>query len=125
VTFTAATSLLAVEKQSQQRHGHIDEMIGKARNIFCYMEPRVSVSSQALRSLETIRNQITDDTEIRILNNAEESVMPSVEQRMDDSFGNLGDLDSFDWLANPSALLSRQTPGLDMSWLTGSDAWLS
>jgi hypothetical protein len=125
VTFTAATSLLAVEKHSQHRHGLIDKMLGKARNIFRYMEPRVPVSSQALRSLETIRDQITDDTELRILNNAEESVMPSVEQHTDGPFGNIGDLDSFDWLANPSALLSRQTPGLDMSWLTGSDAWFS
>lgn len=100
-------------------------MIGKSRNIFRCMEPRVPVSSQALRCLETIRYRVASDTGTHILNNAEGSVMPSVEEYVDDPFGGVGDLDPFDWLANPSALLSRQTPGLDMSWLTGSDAWFS
>jgi hypothetical protein len=65
--------------------------------------------------LETIRVSIAAENEIR-----SEPLLASVEQGIDSGFG---DLDSIDWLANPSALLSRQTPGLDMSWLTGSDVW--
>jgi hypothetical protein len=126
VTFTAVTSLLAIKKSAtlhtRELHEHIDTMIEQSRQIFLYMAPRVPISAQALRSLETIRAQITAETEFRNLNNNGESLLPSVEQGIDSGFG---DLNSFDWLANPSALLSRQTPGLDMSWLTGSDIWFS
>jgi hypothetical protein len=117
--------MLAVEKYTQRLREKIDKMIEISHEIFRYMEPRVPVSSQALRSLETIRYRVAADTETHVPNNTEGSVMPSVEQNMDGPFGGVGDLDPFDWLANPSALLSRQTPGLDMSWLTGSDAWFS
>jgi hypothetical protein len=120
------TSLLAIKKSAtlhtRELHEHIDTMIEQSRQIFLYMAPRVPISAQALRSLETIRAQITAETEFRNLNNNGESLLPSVEQGIDSGFG---DLNSFDWLANPSALLSRQTPGLDMSWLTGSDIWFS
>jgi len=127
VTFTAATSLLAVEKcvsgRARQLQQTIDKMIETSRQIFRYMEPRVPISSQALRSLQAIRFQVA--TEIQALHYDEESVLHSVEQDIDDSSESLGGLDPFDWLANPSALLSRQTPGMDMSWMAGSDAWLS
>jgi len=129
VTFTAVTSLLAIEKcvskRAQQLQQSIDNMIEKSRHIFRHMEPRVPISSKALDSLDTIRSQAVARTEIEILDNVEGSVMPSVEQDIDSSTGGLEGLDPFDWLANPSALLSRQMPGLDMSWLVGSDAWLS
>jgi hypothetical protein len=46
-------------------------------------------------------------------------------QGIDSGLAGFGDIDSFDWLANPSALLSRQTPGLDLSWMTGSGDWFS
>lgn len=125
MTFTAVTSLLAVEKYTRQRREHIDKMIEKSRQIFRYMEPRVPISSKALNSLHVIRSQITIETDIRMRDDAEGSVIPSVEQDIDGSLRSLEGLDPFDWLENPSALLSRQTPGLDMSWLTGSDTWVS
>jgi len=129
VTFTAVTSLLAIEKcvskRAQQLQQSIDNTIEKSRQIFRYMEHRVPISSKALNSLGTIRSQAIARTEVQILDNVEGSVMPSVEQDIDGSMGGLEGLDPFDWLANPSALLSRQMLGLDMSWLTGSDAWSS
>lgn len=125
MTFTAVTSLLAVEKYTRQRREHIDKMIEKSRQIFRYMEPRVPISSKALNSLQSIRSQVAIETEIRMRDDAEGSVIPSVEQDLDGSLDSLGGLDTFDWLANPTALLSRQTSRLDMSWLAGSDVWLS
>lgn len=125
MTFTAVTSLLAVEKYTRQHREHIDNMIEKSRQIFRYMESRVPVSSKALNSLHTIRSQVAVETDIRSLNDAEGSVMRSVEQDTSGQFGTLGDLEQFDWLANPTALLSRHTPGLDMSWLAGSEAWFT
>jgi hypothetical protein len=115
------TSLLAIEKSGAANllalHESIEPMIEQSRQIFLYMEPRVPISSQALDSLETIRLSIAAENELRSLDTEEEPLLASVE--------GFGDIDTFDWLANPSALLSRQTPGLDMSWLTGSDIWFS
>ena len=125
MTFTAVTSLLPVEKYTRQRREHIDKMIEKSRQIFRYMEPRVPISSKALNSLHSIRSQVAIETEIRMRDDAEGSVIPSVEQDIDGSLDSFGGLGTFDWLANPTALLSRQTPGLNMSWLAGSDAWLT
>jgi hypothetical protein len=99
-------------------------MIEQSRQIFQYMEPRLPISSQALRSLEAIKGQIAIDTG-RNPDTVEQSLTSVEEQGIDSGLGGLGDIDSFDWLANPSALLSGQTPGLDMSWLTGSDGWFS
>ena len=125
MTFTAVTSLLPVEKYTRQRREHIDKMIEKSRQIFRYMEPRVPISSKALNSLQSIRSQVAIEIEIRMRDDAEGSVLPSVEQDLDGSLDSLGGLDTFDWLANPTAWLSRQTSRLDMSWLAGSDVWLS
>jgi hypothetical protein len=129
VTFTAVTSLLAINKsgaaQTLSLHEHTDTMIEQSRQIFHFMESRVPISSQALQSLKIVRYHIAVETGFPNLNTIEEPLMSSVEQGIDSGLGVLGDLDSFDWLANPSALLSRQTPGLDMSWLTGSDVWFS
>jgi hypothetical protein len=126
VAFTAVTSLLAIKKHNIPRvrelHAHIQNMIERSRQIFQYMEPRIPICTQALRSLETISSQIAAETGNRDLNIGEQSLMPSEEQGIDSG---LGDLDSFDWLANPTALLSKHTPGLDMDWLTGSDVWFS
>ena len=99
-------------------------MIKQSYRIFQYMEPRLPISSQALKSLHELRCQVTLEIEYRALDDAEESVMPSVERNTSGSLEGVADID-FDWLTNPSALLSRQSPGLDMSWLAGSDAWLS
>lgn len=125
MTLTAVTSLLAVETYTRQRRERIDKMLEKSRQIFRYMEPRVPIASKALNSLHVIRSQITIETDIRIRDDAEGSVIPSVERDIDGSLGSLQGLDPFDWLENPSALLSRQTPRPDMSWLTGSDTWVS
>jgi hypothetical protein len=88
------------------------------------MEPRLPISSQALRSLEAIKGQIAIATG-RNPDTVEQCLTSIEGHGIDSGLGGSGDLDSFDWLANPSALLSRQTPGLDMSWLTGSDGWFS
>jgi hypothetical protein len=83
------------------------------------------ISTQALQSLEAIICQVANETEMPSLKTAGGSLVPSVEQHTDGSLGDFGELDAFDWLANPSALLSRQTPGLDISWLTGPGDWFS
>jgi hypothetical protein len=88
------------------------------------MEPRLPISSQALRSLEAIRGQIAVDTG-RNPDIVEQRLMSIEGQGIDSGLAGFGDIDSFDWLANPSALLSRQTPGLDLSWMTGSGDWFS
>ena len=84
--------MLAVEKYTQRLREKIDNMIEISHEIFRHMEPRVPVSSQALRSLETIRYRVAADTETHVLNNTEGSIMPSVEQNMDGPFGGVGDL---------------------------------
>jgi hypothetical protein len=126
VAFTAVTSLLAVKKhniaQVRELHVHIENMIERSRQIFRYMEPRIPICTQALHSLEIINGQIAIQIGNRDLITGAQSVVHSEEQGID---GGLGDLDSFDWLANPTALLSRQTTGLDMSWLTGSSDWFN
>jgi hypothetical protein len=124
VTFTVVTSVLAIEKYKPQPGDHIENMLQNARRIFRYMEPSLPISTQALRSLEAIKGQIAIDTG-RNLDTAQQCLMSIEGQGIDSELAGFDDLGSFDWLANPCASLSRQTPGLDMSWLTGPGDWFS
>ncbi|KAI4843951.1 hypothetical protein E4T44_06467 [Aureobasidium sp. EXF-8845] len=121
MTFTAITSLLAIEKHIPDSGESFETTIEECRQIFRYMEPRVSISSRALKSLEIIRHKSPSNPEIQRMN----ILIPAGEQGIDSGLGGSGNFDSFDWLANPSALLSRQTPGFNMSWMTDSGDWIS
>ncbi|KAI4752471.1 hypothetical protein E4T51_14367 [Aureobasidium sp. EXF-12344] len=131
MTFTAATSLLGNKRSApvQARHLHerIDNKMKDSRQILRYMNlgSNVSVASQALHSLDALEDEIVQEMTTRCRNLAMSHVLTSVEQDAGNTLENLEDVDGFDWLANPSALLSMQTPGLDMSWLAGADSWLS
>lgn len=131
VTFTAATSLLGIKRsapvQTRDLHERIDNKMKDSRQILRYMnlESNVSVSSQALHSLDALEDEIAQEMTTRCRNLAMSHVLTSVEQDAGNTLENLEDVDGFDWLANPSAVLSMQTPGLDMSWLAGADSWLS
>ncbi|CAD0084333.1 unnamed protein product, partial [Aureobasidium vineae] len=130
MTFTAATSLLAIKKSASMplfelHEPLVDSLLRVSRHILQNMSQRVLVSVRAVRFLNTLENQIALQN-ARPQRIAEATVVPSVEQDLDDHpLESFGDLDDFDWLVNPSALLSRQSPGLDMSWLEGADSWLS
>lgn len=129
--FTAATSLLAIKRcatvQKQGLHERIDNKIEESRQILRHMRLSIdmSIASQALHSLEVLDSQISQEIKSRSLNPVAGIVLPSVEQNVDVALETFGELNDFDWLANPSALLSMQTLGSDMSWLAGSDLWLS
>ncbi|KAK6002159.1 hypothetical protein QM012_001797 [Aureobasidium pullulans] len=131
MTFTAATSLLGIKKsapvQTQDLHERIDKMMESSRQILRYMnvEMNMSIAAQALHSLDVLEKQIAHELVSGSRVPDASPVLPSAEQNIVDTLDSFGDLDDFDWLANPSALLSMQTPGLDMSWLAGSDLWLS
>ncbi|KAG9530803.1 hypothetical protein KCU93_g2329, partial [Aureobasidium melanogenum] len=131
MTFTAATSLLGIKRsapvQTRDLHERIDNKMKDSRQILRYMNlgSNVSVASQALHSLEGLEDEIAQEMTTRCRNLAMSHVLTSVEQDAGNTLENLEDVDGFDWLANPSALLSMQTPGLDMSWLAGADSWLS
>ncbi|KAG9563507.1 hypothetical protein KCU71_g6540, partial [Aureobasidium melanogenum] len=131
MTFTAATSLLGIKKfapiQTRDLHERIDNKMKNSRQILHYMnlELNVIIASQALHSLDALEDQIAQEMTTRCRNPAAGMVLTSVEQDADNTLEGFEDLDGFDWLANPSALLSMQTPGLDMSWLGVADSWLS
>lgn len=132
VTFTAATSLLGIKRSApaQTRELHeriINDNMEKSREILRYMslDSNVSVASHALQSLDTLEDEIAQEMTTRCQSSATTMQVTSAEQDVNDSLESIVDLDGFDWLANPSAMLSMQTPGLDMSWLAGSDPWLS
>ncbi|KAG9666292.1 hypothetical protein KCU99_g9808, partial [Aureobasidium melanogenum] len=131
MTFTAATSLLGIKRsapvQTRDLHERIDNKMKDSRQILRYMNlgSNVSVASQALHSLDALEDEIAQEMTTRCRNLAISHVLTSVEQDADNTLDNLENLDGFDWLANPSAVLSMQTPGLDMSWLAGANSWLS
>lgn len=131
MTFTAATSLLAIKRcataQAQGLYERIDNKVEDSRQILRYIGLSIdmSIASQALHSVEVLDSQISQEIASRSRNPIAGTELPSVEQDIDVALESLGDLNDFDWLANPSALLSMQTPGSDMSWLAGSGSWLS
>ncbi|KAH0361842.1 hypothetical protein KCU65_g8464, partial [Aureobasidium melanogenum] len=131
MTFTAATSLLGIKRcapvQTRDLHERIDNEMEKSRQIlrYMYLDSNVSVASQALQSLDALENEIAQEMTTRCRSLATTMQVTSAEQDVNDTLESIVNLDGFDWLANPSAMLSMQTPGLDMSWLAGSDSWLS
>ncbi|KAI5195672.1 hypothetical protein E4T39_08141 [Aureobasidium subglaciale] len=124
MTFTAATSLLGLKRYAATRrpilNTRIDLSIQKSYHILRCMEPSVPVSTQSLHSLELLDRRITESAGGR-RDVFEQNLTPVMEQMND--MTSIEGFDDFDWLANPSAMLSQQM--LDSEWLGDSSAWFS
>lgn len=133
VTFTAATSLLAISKsRSKSSFPSIDFDIDVGVNIdhslqHCYrilgtLEQSIAVSSQAVRSLQNLERKIAVEKEITTRSTHEMFIPRDMEQGEDLSQG-LEGLEEFDWWVNPSAWLSRQVDGLEGEGF-GDGGWM-
>ncbi|CAD0111314.1 unnamed protein product, partial [Aureobasidium uvarum] len=130
MTFTAATSLLAIKRcasaQTQKLHEAIDNKIKWSHHILHYIGLTMPISLQALHSLQALDSHVAVEIAPKTQDSVVGTVVPTVERDIGDStLVGFGEMDDFDWLANPSVLLSRQSPGFDWDWLEVSDSWLS
>ncbi|KAI5237933.1 hypothetical protein E4T43_07757 [Aureobasidium subglaciale] len=124
MTFTAATSMLAIKRYASTRQpvlvSSIDVCIQKSYHILQYMESSVPISTQSLHSLQLLDRHINESVGGR-RSIAEQNFTPVMGQMTD--MTSIEDFDDFDWLANPSAMLSQQMLGSE--WLGDSGAWFN
>lgn len=136
VTFTAATSLLAISKSRSKScfpsigydidvDVNIDQSLQHCYHILGTLEQSIAVSSQAVRSLQNLELTINMEKEITTRSTHEMFVPRDMEQGEDLSQGleGLEGLEEFDWWVNPSAWLSRQVDGLEGEGF-GDGGWM-
>ncbi|THX31867.1 hypothetical protein D6D10_08253 [Aureobasidium pullulans] len=129
ITFTAATSLLAIFKsRSKSSFPPINVKVDINQSLqHCYrilgtLEQSIAVSSQAVRSLQNLEREIAVEKEITTRSTHEMFIPRDMEQGEDLSQG-LEGLEEFDWWVNPSAWLSRQVDGMEKEGF-GDGGWM-
>ncbi|TIA29914.1 hypothetical protein D6C78_09933 [Aureobasidium pullulans] len=129
ITFTAATSLLAIFKSRSKSccppinvKVDIDQSLQHCYRILGTLEQSIAVSSQAIRSLQNLERKIAVEKEITTRSTHEMFIPRDMEQGEDLSQG-LEGLEEFDWWVNPSAWLSRQVDGLEKEGF-GDGGWI-
>jgi hypothetical protein len=129
VTFTAATSLLAIFKSRSKScfppinvKFDINQSLQHCYRILGTLEQSIAVSSQAIRSLQNLEREIAVEKEITTRSTHEMFIPRDMEQGEDLSQG-LEGLEEFDWWVNPSAWLSRQVDGLEGEGF-GDGGWM-
>ncbi|CAC9890749.1 unnamed protein product [Aureobasidium pullulans] len=130
ITFTAATSLLAIFKsRSNSSFPPINVKVDINQSLrHCYrilgtLEQSIAVSSQAVRSLQNLELTTTMEKEITTRSTHEMLIVPRDMEQGEDLSQGLEGLEEFDWWVNPSAWLSRQVDGLEGEGF-GDGGWI-
>ncbi|THZ62828.1 hypothetical protein D6C86_03437 [Aureobasidium pullulans] len=130
ITFTAATSLLAIFKsRSKSSFPPINVKVDINQSLqHCYrilgtLEQSIAVSSQAVRSLQNLEREIAVEKEITTRSTHEMLIIPRDMEQGEDLSQGLEGLEEFDWWVNPSAWLSRQVDGLEGEGF-GDGGWI-
>lgn len=132
VTFTAATSLLAIFKSRSKScfppinvKVDINQSLQHCYRILGTLEQSIAVSSQAVRSLQNLERKIAVEKEITTRSTHEMFIPRDMEQGEDllQGLEGLEGLEEFDWWVNPSAWLSRQVDGLEGEGF-GDGGWM-